>query len=351
MATLPEPMHTTAVQIYRAYEADAEDGRRPHLGASLIGHPCERHLWLTFRWAKQAKHPGELLRLFETGKLEEPRVVRNLRRIGVEVLDERPEGGQWQVWSLGGHFGGSMDSIVRGLAEAPKTWHVLETKTHNAKSYKDLVSKGVREAKPQHWAQMQTYMGLASLERALYFAVCKDNDAIYTERVEFDPVEFKRLEARAERVLRAAEPPLRCSNDPSWYVCKMCDHHSLCHGQEAPDVSCRTCAHSTPVLEGEGGRWTCEQFGEVGYLAQLESHRCPSHRYIPILLERIGVQKDVVDGDVVYETEQGPFANGQAPSALSSNEIKACQNKAMLADAARIKRELAETGIDSRVVA
>ena len=31
--------------------------------------------------------------------------------------------------------------------------------------------KGVKEAKPEHWAQMQCYMNWAGLERALYIAV------------------------------------------------------------------------------------------------------------------------------------------------------------------------------------
>lgn len=350
MATVPEPMHTTAAKIYHAYEADADDGHRPHLGASLIGHACERNLWLTFRWAKAKRWPGRMLRLFETGQLEEPRLVKNLRRIGVEVHETAPDGKQWRVSAVGGHFGGSMDGAGLGFPEAPKTWHVLEFKTHNEKSFKDLQAKGVEKAKPMHYAQMQAYMGLTGMERAMYIAVCKNDDTIYTERVEFDAVEFGKITARAERVINADEPPLRISNDPSWYECKMCDHHSLCHGEEAPDVNCRTCAHSTPELDGEDGKWSCNQFGEVGLLAQRESHHCAAHRYIPILLDRFAKHKDYVNGDVVYETDGGEFANGQGPGALSSLEIKACEQKVMLADCAKVKASLHEQGITSAVV-
>jgi len=352
MATVPEPMHTTAAMIYRAYESDADDGHRPHLGASLIGHACERYLWLTFHWAKAKKWPGRMLRLFETGQLEEPRIVANLRRIGVQVHETAPDGKQWRVSAVGGHFGGSMDAAAVGLPEAPKTWHVLEFKTHNDKSFKELLTKGVEKSKPQHWAQMQTYMGLTGMGRAMYVAVCKNTDEIYTERVEFDQTEFAKIMARAERVITAAEPPLRCSNDPSWYVCKMCDFHSLCHGEEAPDVNCRTCAHSTPVVEGEDGKWNCREFGEVGLIAQRESHQCRTHRYIPILLERFATQKDYVNGDVVYEHEHGTLANGQGDGALSSLEIKACEQKVMLVDASRVKGALQAQGVTTaRVVA
>jgi hypothetical protein len=195
-------------------------------------------------------------------------------------------------------------------------------------------------------------MGLTGMERAFYMAVNKNDDTIYTERIEFDLVEFKKIMERAERVIRAAEPPLRCSNDPSWYVCKMCDFAPLCHGEEAPDVNCRTCAHSTPELDGENGKWTCREYGELGLLVQRQSHLCSTHRYIPILLERFGTQKDYVNGDVVYKHEHGTFTNGELPGALSSNEIKACQQKVMLADLAALKGNLQEQGITTaRVVA
>ena len=351
MATVPEPIHTTVATIYRAYESDADDGHRPHLGASLIGHACERYLWLTFRWAGSKKHSGRMLRLFKAGQDFEPRIVAELRRIGVDVHETAPDGKQWRVSAVGGHFGGSMDGAARGFPEAPKAWAVVEFKTHNAKSFAAL-KDGVQKSKPQHWAQMQTYMGMTGMARAMYIAENKDTSELYAEWVHFDDVEFARLKARAERVITAAEPPLRCSNDSSWYVCKMCDFHSLCHGEEAPDVNCRTCAHSTPVVDGEDGKWNCREFGEVGLIAQRESHRCSSHRYIPILLERFAKQKDYVNGDVVYEHEHGTFANGQGDGALSSLEIKACEQKVMLVDASRVKGALQAQGVTTaRVVA
>ena len=120
MAKIPDPIHTTTALIYTAYENDAEDGNRPHLGASLIGHQCERYLWNVFRWVDTKKFPGRLLRLFETGQLEEQRVARNLRRIGVDLHTETPDGKQWRVSDFGGHFGGSLDPkhvawIVSGM--------------------------------------------------------------------------------------------------------------------------------------------------------------------------------------------------------------------------------------------
>jgi len=350
MAKVPEPLHTTAALIYQAYENDADNNHRPHLGASLIGHACERFLWMTFRWVDKKKFDGRMLRLFRAGHDFEPRIVGELRRIGVEVHDQTPDGKQWRVTSLGGHFGGSMDGAAQGFAEAPKAWAVTEFKTHNAKSFKALLEDGVQKSKPQHYAQMQIYMGETGMERAMYIAENKDNSELYSEWVHFDAVEFARLKARAERVINANEPPLKCSNDPSWFVCKMCDFHDHCHGETAPAVNCRTCAHATPFTTGDDGEWLCEARTNT---ITLEAQRtgCDQHRYIPILLERFAKQKDYVNGDVVYSTEQGDFANGDPNNgALASQEIRDCAQKVMLADCYRIKRELLGQGIDAKVV-
>jgi hypothetical protein len=149
MAPLPTPNSPTVEAIYAAYEAAADRGYRDHLGASQIGTGCERALWYGFRWVTQARHTGRLLRLFETGNLAEARFVADLRRIGVTVLEVDPATGrQWRLRDASGHFGGSMDAVALGLLEAPKTWHVVEFKTHSAKSFAKLAAEGVEKAKP-----------------------------------------------------------------------------------------------------------------------------------------------------------------------------------------------------------
>ena len=95
MAVLPDPPTPTLSAIYAAYEAERGDGFREHLGASLIGKSCERALWYDFRWVTRARFPGRILRLFETGQLEEARLVRNLQHLRLNghceiTLDSAP---------------------------------------------------------------------------------------------------------------------------------------------------------------------------------------------------------------------------------------------------------------------
>ncbi len=317
MSAIPQPQNTTAQAVVRWREKTADNGHRSHLGASVIGHPCERNLWYLFRWAATEQFDGRVLRLFDTGKREEPRVYEELRGIGCEVWADDGTG-QYRVSAVGGFFGGSVDGVVAGLPEAPKTPHVLEIKTHSDKLFNDLVKKGVRAAKPMHWVQMQTYMHLMGLDRALYYAVNKNTDALHIERAEHDKAEGEAILARAERIITATEPPLRLSDDPAYFECKWCRYYEVCHQGAVPEVNCRTCANSTPDLARS--EWTCR--GAAALDDKKQRTGCAEHLFIPPLLASLGTPIDGGENHVDYESKDGAqFTNGPAPG-FSSIEIR-----------------------------
>jgi hypothetical protein len=231
--------------------------------------------------------------------IEEARLVRDLRRIGATVLDVDPETGrQWRVEAQVGHFAGSLDAVALGLLEAPAVWHLVEFKTHNAKSFATLKRDGVRKSKPLHWAQMQTYLHLAGLDRAIYVAICKVTDEIHIERVAADHDEGERLLAKAKRIIEAPRPPAGISTDRESWHCKFCDHHRLCHEQGAAEVSCRTCLHATPI---EGG-WRCERWSHALTPAEQRAG-CDRHLYVPDLVP--GAMLEVGDDWVEYRMRDG----------------------------------------------
>ena len=300
MAAIPPRNNALVSAIYAAYEADQGDGFRRHLGASLIGTDCARALWYTFRWATVRKHAGRLLRLFDTGNHAEARFVSDLRRISVTVLEVDPETGrQWNVSAVRGHFGGSLDGIAQGIPEAPKAWHVLEFKTHGEKSFKEIEKSGVEKAKTLHYAQMQIYMELKSIDRALYLAVNKNTDELYSERVKADKSFALRLLAKAERVIDAPRAPEKISNDPAWFQCRFCDHAPVCHKKTAPPQHCRTCLHSTPVADGA---WHCAYYDGV-IDKDFEKTGCVDHLYIPDFID--GDPVDSVNNTVTYKMRDG----------------------------------------------
>lgn len=330
MAVLPKPMHTLAQAIYGLHERRAADEQaRPYLGASVVGEACARRLWMGFRWAGRERFDGRMLRLFDTGHREEARLLDELRALGMEVHDRQPDGTQYAVSAHGGHFRGHADAVVRGLPEAPKTWHLVDVKTVSAKKLAELTKKGFRTAYPRYWTQGQVYMGLMELERAAFVFVVKDTDEIYVERFEFDRAEFDRIMERAGRIIFAPEPPPGISTDPAWHECKFCPFHAICHGTAAPAVSCRTCAHVTPIPDGG---WRCERHAYDLSLDE-QSAACPDHRFIPSLLARFAEVVDS-DGDSVRyrNTLTGrEFVNGPAPGYLSA-EIAAADDKRALGD-------------------
>ena len=80
MADISQYAQLLTVQaIYRYYEDHREEPHRPHLGASQIGHACDRYLWYQFRWCDHDEPDGRVLRLFDHGNVEETRLIRDLR--------------------------------------------------------------------------------------------------------------------------------------------------------------------------------------------------------------------------------------------------------------------------------
>lgn len=326
MAAVPESQHTTSSAIVRWYESKEQE-HRPHMGASLIGHQCQRYIWLTWRWALKPEFSGRILRLFGTGQREEARLIEELRGMGATVWDQDQEtGDQFRVSACNGHFGGSLDGIGRGLPEAPKTPCVLEFKTHNDKSFTELMAKKVRGAKPQHYDQMTVYMGLMEIDRAMYLGVNKNNDDVYSEWIHFDEDHFKVLMDRAQSLISQTSSPEPLSRDPSYYICKMCSFHKHCHRGLAAEVNCRTCCHSSPI---ENAGWSC---GHHKKQIDDKTQRvgCEDHLLIPSLVP----YAEVIDGGpswVGYKHRESgaEFVNGReempghGPS-FTSRELHMC---------------------------
>lgn len=259
-----------------AYRQD-EDGHRSHMGASLAGSECARHIWYNFRWAVKGNFQGRMMRLFNRGHLEEGRFLAALLMCGYQVYQQDEHGKQYRIHHAEDHFGGSGDGVVIGLPELqPGQAALAEFKTHNNKSFTDLAGenwnkyvehildpgkppqkfegKGVREAKFEHYVQSNIYMRKMGLAVCLYMAVNKDNDAIYAELLPLDSALADQFLDRGEKLVWMETPPKKLNESPGFWSCKFCDHRPVCHLKQAPDRNCRTCSFSAPIKNGE---WTC----------------------------------------------------------------------------------------------
>lgn len=313
---LPEPTQTLASIIDASIP---QDGPRPHLGCSLLGHHCDRWLWLSFRHAVIEKFNGRMLRLFRRGQNEEATVVADLQRIGATMQHTGAD--QYRV-TFGSHVSGSIDGIITGgLPGKEKSQAILEIKTHSDKSFKELKDKGVEKAKPQHFVQMQLYMKGTNLKRALYYAVNKNTDEIYTEWLHYDEDVANKYLERGQRIALSDRMPPPCSTDPTWYQCKFCAAYDFCHNTKmTKEVNCRTCALSTAK---EDSTWTCEKYGAtIPFEAQREG--CEGHVINPDLVpfERVESNNEwkaiyIINGKRVENGE--PDANTYSSKELIAN--------------------------------
>lgn len=232
-----------------------EEPFRTHLGASLIGGECARAIWYGWRWATKPTFSGRILRLFNRGHLEEARFIALFLMIGCQVYQQDENGKQYRISHAEGHFGGSGDGIAVGLLELqPGQPCLLEFKTHSEKSFIEVVKKGVREAKFEHYVQMQMYMKKMGLAVALYGAVNKNTDALHLEYIFLDNATADQFLHRGELLVWMDEAPNKISQTPGFFKCKWCDHAPVCHMNRAPDRNCRTCKFSRPV---KNAQWVC----------------------------------------------------------------------------------------------
>jgi hypothetical protein len=313
MAILPENPNTTKNAILKLYQDSNHP--RDYLGASAVGEACERKLWYSFRWVVREKFEPRMMRLFQTGYLEEARVVNELKKIGCEVLEKDENGKQWGFVDLGGLFRGSCDGVVLGIPEAPKTWHLLEVKTSSTKAFKEMQKKGVIAARAQHYAQMQIYMHYLELTRAMYICVCKETDDLHIERIEYNKEVALSLISKAERIINSEQPPERIKNaNPEFPPCSWCAANSLCHQltESIPENrNCRNCCFlslSTKEIK-------CDKHQR---LLTIDEQRvgCSNHVFIPQImpLELIDVlqngkeisikYKSRIDGKEWYDNEK-----------------------------------------------
>jgi hypothetical protein len=310
---IPEPVNSIANLIDTYHERKVED-KRSHLGASQLGHPCERWLWLNFRWVIEQKFPGRILRLFRRGHNEEASIISDLRAIGIDV-----RGSQTRV-SFGSHVSGSADAIAAsGVPESPNKPHVLEFKTSSKKMFDSLIKDGVEKSKPEHFIQMQVYMLGLGIDRALYLAICKDDDRIHTERIRLDKDLATKYVERGQRIALDDRMPPPLSTDESWYQCRFCPAHGFCHKQELPQkFSCRTCAHSTPK---EDDTWRCEKHNADGIPVEFQRKGCDSGTIHPDIVHwKYRTERDYV----VWDTPWGEIAQGEPDANIySASEVLA----------------------------
>jgi hypothetical protein len=163
---------------------------------------------------------------------------------------------------------------------------------------------------------MQMYMAGMGVDRALYYAVCKDDDRIYTERVKLDKPVAQKFVDRGHRLVKSERMPPPLSTDPTWFECRFCAAHEFCHKTKlTKEVNCRTCTNSTAR---EDSTWHCEQY-DVPLDFDNQKAGCEAHVLHPDLVPWPHKVKDNV---ITWITPEGDIKNGVSDwETFTSHEI------------------------------
>lgn len=284
------------------------DKPRNYLGASEIGHDCERYLFYSFRNACKRNISAKGLKAIQDGYDQEAKTIERLRALPfIELINEDEEGNQIGFETLLGHYKGHCDGMIHGLLQAPKTWHVFEHKSVNEKKFNDLKKtieeKGEKEAlynwDMMYYAQAQSYMHEFQLERH-YTVVStpggRDHISCRTE--------YKR--AYAERILEKTKNiifenwtiPAKISDKREFFKCQWCHMKGICHDGDFPDVHCKTCRYREAI---DGGKNKCLATDTI-IEETLLNVGCPSHIYNPALISGAKLLEHQDDG-CIYQVE------------------------------------------------
>jgi hypothetical protein len=220
--------------------------RRDYLGASRLGHPCERALQFEFTGAPKddgRDFAGQSLRIFAIGHVLEDLAVAWLRAAGFDLhtrKGNRPDGGQFGFSIAGGRIRGHVDGIIAGGPEdlglaLPALW---ECKTMNAKNWRACVRDGVARAKPVYAAQIALYQAYMegsvpgiSAAPAMFTAINKDTAELHHELVPFDAALAQSMSDRAVRILQATDAGEllpRVATIPDFFECRFCPWAERC---------------------------------------------------------------------------------------------------------------------------
>lgn len=247
--------------------------KRPYMGCSGLGNKCNRKIWLDFRWVYDSLFEKRVLRIFERGDLEEPRVIRDLTNAGMVVSDT-----QLEFVDETGHIRGHCDGIVNNVPGAEHTTHLLEIKTMNSKRFELYKKQGLEKSNWGYWVQLHMYMGFAKLKRALFVTCNKDTEQRAYDRYHFDESIFNQHLRIGHRLLMEERPPEKIGNQ-MYFDCKYCPAYEYCHKDMPTNRNCRTCQFAELEMEG---KWKCNF-----YNMEIDIHRqrvgCPDYSKMEVL--------------------------------------------------------------------
>lgn len=236
MVQIPQRATTDLIKI--AIENNQSRKSRNYIGASSIGDECSRKIWYAYNGYPKKPMGWKVLCAIEDGYTTEALMVKRYRMLdGIELHADDGTGQYGFNYKNEGWFRGHYDGVIKGLIEAPNTWHIWECKAKDEKYFKELKkcieTFGEKEALKNwnyiYYCQAILYMHMENLTRhCMVVALAGGRDFIQI-RTEENPKLAKALIAKAARIKDAKDPPERAFSE-QYYKCQWCEFKEVCHG-------------------------------------------------------------------------------------------------------------------------
>lgn len=302
-----------------------DEGERGYLGASIIGEPCARKLWLQFhRYAEPEQFEPRMLRLFFRGQREEGMFEMYLRDTGFNVIHDCMQQARWKQ----GFFSGAPD----GVLEKDGVRYLPEYKTIKDAGFKALERGRIESLKPLHFAQIQVNGAEFKCDYGLYLVVNKNTDELFCDVIPIDLKKAQEYRDKAEWITMADKPPDRIATKPTDYRCKQCYLKDVCWGYAKARVNCRGCTSATK--HPETASFGCQKIQAEGTVDQRSmatqlppEQKCTSHSYNPFFIQETYGYEPIEfypeHRAVRYKKQDGEeFVNGEAPFGIPSDELE-----------------------------
>lgn len=242
VAVIPTLSDPTLDAMRRVCEVAGNNSKpRDYLGASLIGDPCSRKIWYSYKNYPKEPFSANTLWNFEDGHRTEDLIASRLRMVkGIELWTHDANGNQYGFSALGGKFKGHCDGVILGLLQAPKTPHVWECKASAQKKFEEFkkakASAGEKGAlklwNESYYIQGQLYMHYLQLDRHYLTVALAGGRDIDSCRTEYDADVALRTIDKADLIINATREPARISEKADFWLCKFCDYRGVCHGEK-----------------------------------------------------------------------------------------------------------------------
>ena len=230
VALAAEPLNIEIALLVERAAAATMELPRSYLGASIIGHPCDRQV--QFDWWVRPLLPARVRSIFARGHVFEARMREQLIAAGFAFAPME----SCEFVALDGYFRGHADGIILAVPAMPGIYFPLpaiwEAKALNSKNWKAVSRDGLAKVFPRYSVQISVYQ---------YF-LGKFNDALVTcfNSDSCEPLHFsltynaERAEQAIDRATtiiaatKAGELLPRFTTDPNDWRCKICSHRERC---------------------------------------------------------------------------------------------------------------------------